>query len=159
MLRSSLLLALSALPILAGDHARIEPEAVGCDNVIAHEPVLVYEVHGGTLAGPVDSIVTIYGDGAVRWMDVSMPDSPRAAFVQANPLDVAELLLGLERIGGRLNCDDASFGTDLPLHTLTLLRAGTDVRAHTHSWWLPDSSNGVMEQRIEAFLDVYLPEH
>ncbi len=158
MPRKALLLAFSAVP-LAGGAVSLRPVPLdnggtaGCVNTIGHEPVLIYEVRGGTLLGPVDSFLIVYGDGSARHMDLSDEGKPVARHAFPGPEAVSDLALSLERIGGMLNCDGTQTATDVPLHTLTMLKPGTEQRAHTFSWWLPESSNGVIELRIQAFLD------
>lgn len=158
MFRRPLLLAFSIVP-LAGEHVAIRPVAqtAGCMNAIVHEPLLVYEVRGGTLAGPVDLHLVVYSDGAARIVDVTDAELPRAAVAEADPEAVSDLLIDLERVGGMLACDSAGFVTDMPLHTLTLLKPGTDARAHTFSWWLPENANGILEQRIASFVAEAFP--
>ncbi len=159
MFRSALLLALSALP-LAGEHVALRPviQSNGCANVILHEPLLVYEVRGGTLAGPVDLHLVVHSDGSARIVDVSDADFPRAAVAGADPEAVQDLLRDLERVGGMLGCDSAGMVTDVPLHTLTMLKPGTETRAHTYSWWLPENANGAIEMRIEQFVAELFPK-
>lgn len=159
MFRSSLLLALAAVP-LAGEHTAIRPvlQTNGCANSIVHEPLLVYEVHGGTLAGPVDMHLVVYSDGTARITDLTDTDVPRAAIGHTDPEAVSDLLIDLERVGGMLNCDSVGMVTDVPLHTLTMLKPGTDARSHTFSWWLPENANGVIEARIDLFVAELFPK-
>jgi len=154
-----MLLALSALP-LAGEHVAIRPvlHSNGCANAIVHEPLLVYEVRGGTLLGPVDLHLVVYSSGAARIVDVSDADFPRAAIADTDPDEVHDLIRDLERVGGMLACDSSGMVTDVPLRTLTLLKPGTDARAHTYSWWLPENANGVIELRIEQFIEELFPQ-
>ncbi len=161
MLRSSVLLLLSALPVAAGSFSAVHPTSgqSSCVNTILHEPLLVYEVHGGTLAGPVDMNLIVYSDGSARWADFTDADAPRGGVVNSNPDAVLDLVRDLERIGGALNCDAQGYVTDVPLHTLTLLGPGTNSRAHTFSWWLPESSNGAIELRIQQFLAEFAPAY
>jgi len=159
MFRPVCLLAFSALP-LAGEHVALRPASVSssCFNSIVHEPLVIYEISGGTLAGPVDLHLTVYSDGAVRIADMSDPASPRGAIERVDPEAVSSLALYLERMGAGINCDDDGMVTDVPLHTLTLLKPGTNPRGHTFSWWLPEDSNGVIEMRLEQFVAEVFPE-
>jgi len=159
MFPRSLLLALAAVP-LAGEHVAIRPvlQTNGCANAIVHEPLLVYEVRGGTLVGPVDLHLVVYSDGAARIVDVSDAEFPRAAVAHTDPDAVSDLLRDLERVGGMLGCDELGMVTDVPLHTLTMLKPGTDARAHTFSWWLPENTNGILEYRIEQYAAEAFPD-
>jgi len=159
MLRHSLLLALSAVP-LAGERSSFRPVPVqsGCVNVIQHEPLLVYEVTGSTLIGPVDLHLVVYSDGAVRIADIADTDAPLADRGLVDPEAVSDLMLDLERYGGMLECDATIQATDVPLHTLTMLKAGTDPRGHTYSWWVPEGASGAIEARIELFIAEVFPE-
>lgn len=158
MLRHSLLLVLSAVP-LAGERDSFRPVLVdsGCVNVIQHEPLLVYEVTGSTLIGPVDSQLVVYSDGAVRIVDIANTEAPRAERGVVDPAVVSDLMRDLERFGGRLECDATGQATDIPMHTLTMLRVGTDARGHTYSWWIPEGASGAIEERIELFVAEALP--
>lgn len=153
MFPRSLLLALSAVP-LAGEHVPVRPisHTTGCSNAILHEPLLIYEVHGGTLVGPVDLHVVVYSDGFVRLTNATDPEAPEARVVRTDPEAVSDLMLDLERCGSMIECDAVGQVTDVPLQTLTVLRPGTDVRGHTFSWWLPDGTSAAVESRIEQFL-------
>lgn len=161
MLRSTVLLLLSALPVAAGSYTALHPDTAtsSCVNAILHEPLLVYEVHGGTLAGPVDLNLIVFSDGQARWVDLTDADVPRGGVVNSDPEAVQDLVRDLERIGGALNCDAQGYVTDVPLHTLTLLGPGTNTRAHTFSWWLPEGSNGAIEPRIAQFMAEFAPEY
>lgn len=153
MFPRSLLLALSAVP-LAGEHVALRPveQSTGCANSIVHEPLLIYEVHGGTLIGPVDLHVVVYSDGVVRLTNATDPEAPQARVTHAGPEAVSDLMIDLERLGSMMVCDADGQVTDVPLRTVTVLKPGSDPRGHTFSWWLPTSSNGNMELRIEQFL-------
>jgi hypothetical protein len=154
MIRSVLLLALAALPLGGQKQSAISAasDSNNCPNSIRHELLVAYEVHGGTLTGPVDLNLLVYSDGVARLVDASDSDAPTVEIVQTDPDAVGELVRDLERYGGLLNCDEQGFVTDVPLHTLTLLRAGSDERAHSYSWWLRDCSNGATEVRIAEFI-------
>ncbi len=158
MFRQSLLLALSVVP-LAGEHVNIRPvlQASGCANVIVHEPLLVYEVRGGTIAGPFDLHLVVYSDGAARIADLTDAEIPRGAAAQTDPDAVSDLMRDLERVGGMIDCDSLGTYTDVPLHTLTMLKPGTDARAHTFSWWIPENGAGAMEVRIQEFIAEAFP--
>lgn len=160
MFRPTLLLALAVVPLAGEQRVAIRPvlQSGGCVNAIVHEPLLLYELRGGTLAGPVDLNLVVFSDGSARIADASDPEFPRAALGVTDPEAVSDLLLDLERIGGMLNCDEPGMVTDVPLHTLTMLKPGTDARSHTFSWWLPVSSNGSMELRIEQFIAEVFPK-
>lgn len=159
MFRPVFLLAFSAVP-LAGERIVLSPVSVqsGCGNSIVHEPLVVYEISGGTIAGPVDLHLTVYSDGAVRIADMSDPSAPRGAIERVDPEAVSSLALYLERMGAMINCDASGVVMDVPLHTLTLLKPGTNPRGHTFSWWLPEDSNGTIEMRLEQFVAEVFPE-
>lgn len=161
MLRSTVLLLLSALPVAAGSYTALHSATAtsSCVNAIVHEPLLVYEVHGGTLAGPVALNLIVFSDGSARWADLSDADVPRGGVVNSTPGAVLALVRDLEILGGGGSCDAQGYVTDVPLHTLTLLGPGTNSRAHTFSWWLPESSNGMIQLRVEQFLAEFVPQY
>jgi hypothetical protein len=128
-----------------------------CPNLIPHEPVLVYEITGGTLLGPVDRTLVVYGDGTTRLTDLSDPARPRARRCIADPEAVESLALRLERYGAMLECDAPGLVMDAPLHTLTLLVGGTEARARTFSWWVPEGASGAIEHQLDAFVAETFP--
>ncbi|MBL8860494.1 MAG: hypothetical protein JNK02_00640 [Planctomycetes bacterium] len=160
MLRSSLvLLLLSAVP-LAGERIALRPVPLAdpCENAIVHEPLVVFERTGGTLLGPVDLHLTVSSSGTARIVDLSDPFVPRGARAYVDLEAVVDLARDLERAGAFLMCDPSTGVTDVPLNTLTILRPGTEGRAHTHSWWLPEGTNGAIEDRIDQFIAEVFPE-
>jgi hypothetical protein len=153
MFPRTLLLALGALPF-TGNAVPIRPVVVGseCPNAIAHEPLLVYEVTGGTLVGPVDLHLTVFVDGAVSLSDATYGRTGKAAIGFVGPENVSTLALDLLDLGAFQLCDATGTVTDVPLHTLAMMSPGTDSKGHTFSWWLPTGSPGAVQLRLEQFI-------
>jgi hypothetical protein len=107
--------------------------------------------------GPVDLLVVVHGKGRVRLTDFSEAGLPQGGFANVDPGAVSDLMLDLEHYGAWIECDESGMVTDVPLNTITLLKPGTNARSHTHTWWLPGGANGVIEARIELFLDEAFP--
>lgn len=131
---------------------------VPCNNVIPHEPLVVYDNSGGTLAGLFDLSMTVYNDGWVRastYTQFSGASKSETAYVGSQL--AAQFARDLAQLGAGTLCDQVSFANDLPTQTLTLLRDFTDTRAHTYSWVEGNASYWPVEQRVQAFFAATFP--
>lgn len=155
LLREAPLAALLLLPLSAAPAPSLHGVVSGCENRLAHEPILFYEVSGATLGGSVDRTFTVFADGSLRltssgWNQI---DSSRTA--QTSDTDVRQLQRLLLRAGAYTLCDDRREVMDVPMRTLTMLDGSPDGSAHTFSWWLP-----IDEFRdVEVLLDAAIAEH
>jgi hypothetical protein len=146
-------LALASVPFfLTG--AATTGGAPPCVNQLRHEPVVVYEVSGFGLGGFFDQALTVYGDGSVRLARSTLDgvgSSSRWIYVgQEAAVDFAR---NLANLGARELCDQPSVVSDLPLTTLTVIGPQTDARAHTASWWYPETPQlQAIQQRIDTFI-------
>lgn len=132
------------------------PLAPPCDNLYAHEPVLLYEVSGPTLCCTIDLQLTVFGDGAVRIASADAADG-RARMQYVSPLQVQGLLADLASFGAGTACDVPSFFSDVPLSTLTLMRGTTEGRARTWSWLGDDGHGNAIQARIDGFVQQTFP--
>jgi hypothetical protein len=127
-----------------------------CANPLRHEPVLVYEVTGGTLAGPIDLQLTVWGDGTARLCDASQPGG-RAARVVVGVPEAARLFAKLDRDRAFRLCDSELVATDVPLHTLTIQKPATHTVSHTFSWMVPAGQHARIQQGLERFIQDNFP--
>jgi hypothetical protein len=129
-----------------------------CANVLPHEPVLLYEIHGATLAAQVDKSLTVYADGAIRLSTGSDASPGKCTVLQVAPSVVDELRQTLVLTGGLTLCDDQRVVTDVPLHTLTLLGKTPVTRANTFSYWIGDEDYEAVDLALEQFIADQFPE-
>jgi hypothetical protein len=157
MLRTHLAFSLVALPFFfAAAPAPLPVPA--CPNTIVHEPIVLYDISGGTLAGPIDIGMTVYNDGLVRVSSsgfFGQPAQAETAFVGA--VVAEQLLLDLSALGAGHLCDNYSQVQDLPVSTLTIFRNATDARNHTSSWLRADGAYGPIQDRLQNFLHTTFP--
>jgi hypothetical protein len=155
MFRPILFASLLLVPV-AGVHVgtNIGAPPPQCANTIVHEPIVLFESTGGTLVGPYDLELVVYGDGHVR---ISSSVQAKAQTAEIDPIVANGFAGQLERAGAFRLCDRPLMATDMPLSTLTILRADTDAAAHTFSWWAPDESNVAVDAAVHAFIDQVFP--
>jgi hypothetical protein len=155
MLKIALIPALLAVPFLAAP----APVAVApCENLIPHEPLLLYDVTGATFGGPIDIGLTVYGDGTARissFLAGSNTADARVAYVGTDA--ARQLVQDLVELGAASLCDVPSFINDLPATTLTIFRGGTDSRAHTFSWYDARAPYSTIQQRVQTFIQETFP--
>ena len=138
MLRSSLIVsALAAAALFAGSTSADEVEpAPSCVNLLRNEPVLVFDVTGSTLAGPVHENLIVYSSGFVAFSRAeSFSQAMAVRTGHVSPDEVARLLRDLADSGAGVGCDQAIVVTDVPMKSLTTLAAGTNARAHTINYF------------------------
>lgn len=132
--------------------------SAACVNVLPHEPVVLYEVAGWSLGGPIDLELALYGDGSARLSSATANGGQGKAQTAVVPAQTATgLLAALTANGAFVLCDEPSFTTDTPLSTLTVLRPKTDAQAHTFSWWAGVNEYEPIEQRLQGFVQTTFP--
>lgn len=130
-----------------------------CPNLLLHEPIVLYEISGATLLGPVDRTLTVYADGALKLSAASATGAGECLLGQTTPEVAQKLQQELVQAGAFDLCDDPRNVTDVPLNTLTLLRGAQDARAHTFSYWIGDGHYLAVDLTIEKFINAQFPEH
>ena len=156
MLRMILVSAVAAVPFTLAAMPVLPP--VACTNVIPHEPLVVYDNSGGTIAGLIDVGLTVYNDGWVRASVVSqVTNTTKAEVAYVGPQLAGAFALDLRQLGAGVLCDQVSFANDLPTQTLTILSNNQDPRGHTYSWLEGDASYAPIDQRIQTFLHATFP--
>lgn len=134
----------------------------GCPNPIPHEPVILVDVSGATLLGPVHAHLAIYSNGQASYSEqrpggLGLQPAVRVGTAQLVPADLIALRRSLELAGASLLCDQAQVVLDVPLTTVTVLRGGPQAQAHTFSYWIPSGPYALVQERIDAALALYFP--
>jgi hypothetical protein len=151
-------LALFVVPLASSSNAPAARQA--CANLVAHEPIVVYEVTGYTVAGQlVDRSLAVYGDGLAR---ISAAEdgggAGRARIAYLSPATAASLQRDLASAGAFTLCDDPFPVADMPMSTLTVLRGATDAKARTYSWWWAQQTPyEPAEQVLASFIAAHFP--
>lgn len=127
-----------------------------CANPIAHEALVVWEVSGGTLLGPVDGLLVVYSDGIARY---SSSLGPGPGFAQTAYVGAAAQTLHqtLVAAGALRQCDIELITSDVPLSTLTVLRNAPSGLANQFSWTLAEGNIVPMEAALNAFVATVFP--
>ncbi len=128
-----------------------------CPNPLPHEPLVVYEVTGGTLAGPVDGLLTVYVDGFARFGSSLGPGPGFLFSVQVSPQTADQLHSGLLAAGALRQCDQPDFYNDVPLSTLTVLRGDAKQNGNTFSWFVAEGEVGTIEALLQSFIAATFP--
>lgn len=124
-----------------------------CPNPIEREPVVLYEVTGGTLTGSVDYFLSAYSDGSARLSSfLGGGGTGSSQYVALDPGEIEDLHQGLISAGALLQCDAPDFTSDTPLQTLTLFRAGSTRRSNTFSWFTSDGDLATVQALLDAFI-------
>lgn len=156
MLRPAFLATLAALPFVLTPAAAVPPAP--CANTIVHEPLVLFDINGSTIGGPIDVCLTVYNDGQARLSSTGqfgLPSQAQLAFPGTQA--TTGLLLDLSALGAGGLCDTFSGASDVPISTLTVFRNATTPRNHTFSWDTPDGAHGPVQQRLMDFMQATFP--
>ena len=158
------LVALAAVPfavapIVSAWSAAPVPQSSG---VIQNEPVVVYNVTGGTLTGLIHRQLTVYNSGFVTIAKLDEPVFPQPAEIQevrtaqVGPQAATQLLISLVQAGA-VQLEDQSFPvSDVPLKTLTILEGKTFALSRTFSWYV-GGDYAVVDQALNKFIGDTFP--
>jgi len=148
------LLALSLAALPSRELPReAESPASPCPNPIPREPVVLYEVNGGTLAGPIDNFLSVHNDGSARLSSyLGGAGTGSSQYVTMDPLEVDALRQALAQAGALSQCDQPDFTSDTPLQTLTVFRASPTRRANTFSWFTSDGDLALIQSILDDFI-------
>ncbi len=154
-------LALLSLVVAGAAVSRATPQGAGrvapCPNPLPHEPLVVYEVSGGTFAGTVDGFLTVTTDGVARYSS-SLGSGPGFALTAyVGDAAAAGLHAGLISAGALRQCDQDVVWNDVPLSTLTVLRGTTPQSGVTFSWWVAEGDVVRIEALLSAFIVAHFP--
>jgi hypothetical protein len=152
--RSALVL-IALLAVLSVPGASL---AQGNNTEFSHEPVLLYEVSGSTIAGPVYLLLTVYNDGEATLVRQDAPALPEELCTATlRPQEVRELQRDLRQAGAlRLRDRRTEPVPDVPLTTVTFFVAqGNSGRstANTFSYYVPEDRYSDVEDLIRALID------
>ena len=124
---------------------------------IKQEPVLNFDVTGGTLLGPLHTRFTVYNNGLVTFSEASgFADSSSAGTTRVSDTVVDRLVKDLEDAGGFKLSDQTITVSDVPLTTVTVFRGDTNAKAHTFSYWLGIDQYAKIAQVIDDFYNAYV---
>lgn len=134
-----------ALGLLVGAHlpeavAAGGPEAQAAAGQFDRQPVLIYDVSGGTFGGTVHINLVVYTDGLVALSELTDFGGPPAEFNQTevavvDPETIDAFRIALGQAGAASLDDGVGQVADLPTTTVTYFRSpGTSVRANTFSY-------------------------
>jgi hypothetical protein len=154
---ATVILALAVLvpapPLPAPQSSSLAGIQTPCPNPIEREPVVLYEVSGGTLVGVVDYFLTVYSDGSARLSSfLGGAGTGSSQFVSMDPSEVEALRQALTSAGALLECDAPDHTSDTPLQTLTLFRAGSTRRSNTFSWFTNDGNLALVQSLLDGFI-------
>jgi len=129
-----------------------------CGNPIPVEPVVNFDVTGGTLAGPFHRRLTVYSNGAANVSTATtFPPSSDARTTNVSQSVVDDLRKALEDAGAFALCDQDISVADLPLSTVTVFEGGTDGTSHTYSYWLGIKGWSAPNQILVDFIATHFP--
>lgn len=154
MFRSFAFSSFAALPLLV-----VQPAlAPTCPNTLPHEPILLFDVTGSTLAGPFDIQLTVYNDGTARVCRTqSFTGTVDARINYVTPAAARNLVGDVVQLGAGTLCDLSTFTNDVPMSTLTILRDATESRTRTFSWLGGQGQYALIEQRLFTFIQATFP--
>ena len=157
-MRTFVALALAAVPasLLALTFVGGSPDAQSGSiptPLLKREPVLNFDVTGGTLTGPLHQRYTVYNDGLITGSDCGGPfgtNSGGTASVSATEAETLRKVL--IQAGGMVLPDQNIFVSDVPFTTVTVFVGDTDAKAHTFSYWLGTGAYATIDQKIADFM-------
>ena len=160
MIRHTALIALTILLWLRPSQTPIfpSPHAQACTDVHPHQPIVVYEVSGGTLAGPIDLELLVYQDGSARLSSSTANfGSGKSQNAYVGDKAASAFLTALSQNGASQLCDLSDLTSDMPLSTLSVMRGNTNARIHTFSWFFATDQHAAVEQIVQAFIASNFP--
>jgi hypothetical protein len=149
--------ALAALATaVAGSSTLLAPAQGGdCPELLPRQPLVAYDVSGHTLLGPSHLHLAVYSDGLASISRVG-GSAGDAAMAFLSPREASELLTELRSLGAYQQCDSDLLVLDVPLTTITVHGTGADPKAHSFSYWLPETAQLAA---IQAALDAFVARH
>jgi hypothetical protein len=127
----------------------------GTQSAFDHEPVLIYEVSGGTIAGPTRLLLTLYtNEATLVQQQGTAPETLCTATLTAD--QIRELQRDLRQAGAlRLRDQRTNPVPDVPLTTVTFfvpLGNSGKSQANTFSYYVPSGRASDVEDVIRAFI-------
>ncbi len=120
------------------------------------EPLVVFDVSGATLLGPVHRSMILYNNGRVSVAEFAPGKAPRNASRMIS-IDEAERLHGALVDCGALDMlDQKEQVMDVPMTSISIFTGETDAVSHTFNYWLAGSEYGKVEHTIDRFIRNFL---
>jgi hypothetical protein len=127
---------------------------VACtSNVVRREPIVMWDVTGHNLAGPVHGRLVVYNDGVTSVSSLGNGDVRSETIA---PALAQALRRDLIQAGATTLCDQTN-ATDMPLTTLTMFVGNTDAQAHTFSYWVANNGYAAIQAEIDDLLATHFP--
>lgn len=150
LLGAGLLAAALTLPGQALPDGDVQPY-----DPIPMYPVVVYDVSGATLAGPVSRNLVIYSNGHVQLSQAAGVASLPWAF--ASHLSQAELQRVIDALRPWSHLlDEQPQVADVPLQTLTTI--GPQGNARSVSWYIGHQGHDHIENIVDGLLEEKFPQ-
>jgi len=108
-----------------------------CANIEQHEPVVTYDIAGGTLLGPIYLHLAIYNSGHAIISRTTMDPDPGACQTSfLTPAEIQQLRADLIAANVATLCDEQLSVSDVPLTTISYFRGTSNAAVRTFSYWL-----------------------
>lgn len=161
MFRSTFLVAAIALVPLQPATTPLAPPApaaAACPNPWVLDPLVVYSITQGTLVVFVDESLVVEATGTAR-LSRSTQDGvgSKSVSIHVGAAAARQLLHDLSQARAAIACDGPAAPIPTPMKSLTVLREGTDTRAHNVSWLVPLPEHQALEQILDAFVTTHFP--
>ncbi|MFT7670760.1 MAG: hypothetical protein ACI8X5_003473 [Planctomycetota bacterium] len=119
---------------------------------IQREPVVMFDVSGGTLLGAYAEHLIVYNDGYASYSIMSPFEEARVEGRMLPGNGAANLLEELEKAGAFEMTDAEGEVSDVPLTTVTVFQGGTNAAAHSFSYWLSSGPQGMADDVLSDFI-------
>jgi hypothetical protein len=116
------------------------------------EPLLVFDVSGGTLLGEVHQSLTLYNNGRVSLAEFGRGRTARNVSRLITVTEAEKFRSMLVAAGALSLTDQANQVMDVPLTTVSIFTGETDGTSHTFSYWIPGSKYAGLQQAVDAFI-------
>lgn len=128
---------------------------------LKREPICIYDASGPALGGTTHTSIVVYNDGFVSVAKVldtfsGKPEvTVKGAVVSSE--SVALLAQDLTAAGAAAIGDSGLPGEDLPLHTFTFFRGGTNATSNSFSFFVPGAAYSQVIGTLDRFVQTNLP--
>lgn len=133
-----------------------------CANAQLQEPLVVHDISGSTLIGPIHRHLAVYNNGLVSLSESGSNTTGvtggKADFTYIPADDAKKLYADLVSFGALTECDETLQANDVPLTTVSVFRGETNARVHTYSHMVANSPTAqLVETRISQFIAATFP--
>ena len=129
-------------------------------NTIQHELLVVYDVTGSTLAGPLNLNLEVYNDGTAKISGDAgqSADAGDARVVNVGQLAALAFAKDLRAAGAWTLSDQQFAVSDVPLKTLTVLRGfNGDLQGRAFNYWVGINEYQGVELAVQLFISQHFP--